>query len=427
MHHFDYRGDELYCEDVPLAEIARAVGTPTYIYSHATLERHYRVFDEALAGQRHLICYSVKANSSLAILRTLFALGAGADIVSRGELHRVLLAGGDPAKVVFSGVGKREDEIEAALRAGILAFNVESHGELLAIDRVAGRLGVRAPVSLRVNPDVDAQTHPYISTGLKKNKFGISADAAREEYRLARSLAHVTVVGIDCHIGSQLTRTAPFSDAIARVAELARELCADGVELKLLDVGGGLGIPYRDDGEAPPSPAEYGQAIRDAVAPFAGLDLTVVCEPGRVIVGNAGVLLTRVLYLKEGGEKNFTIVDAAMNDLIRPAFYDSYHAIRAVRRDAAAAVWTTDVVGPICETGDFLARDRELQCVPPGELLAVMSAGAYGFTMASNYNTRPRPAEVLVRGDRFAVIRRRETLDDLVRGEELPDLLAPRG
>ncbi len=419
MHHFEYRGDALHCEAVPLAEIARSVGTPTYVYSYATLERHFRVFDGAFAGHQHLVCYSVKASSNLAILRTLFSFGAGADIVSGGELFRALRAGCDPQKIVFSGVGKRDDEIEYALATGILAFNVESIPELAAIDRVAGRLGKKAPVALRVNPDVDAETHPYISTGLKKNKFGISVEAAREAYKLARGLPNLWVRGIDCHIGSQLTKTAPFRDAIGRVAALAREIVADGAKLELLDVGGGLGIPYQEEGDDPPSPGDYASAITEAVAPFAGLGLKLICEPGRVIVGNAAVLLTRVLYLKQGEIKNFTIVDAAFNDLIRPAFYGSFHGMKpVVRREAAT--WVSDVVGPICETGDFLARDRQMVKPEPGDLIAVMSAGAYGFTMASNYNTRPRAAEVLVRGDRFAVVRKRELLEDLVRGEDIP-------
>ncbi len=422
MNHFEYKGDELCCEDVPLARIAAEVGTPTYVYSYATLERHYRVFDGAFADRDHLVCYSVKANSNLAVLRTLFSFGAGADIVSGGELYRALRAGGDPSKIVFSGVGKRDEEIAYALESGILCFNVESESELRAIDRVARRDGKIAPIALRVNPDVDAETHPYISTGLKKNKFGISVDGAREVYRLARTLPGIRVRGIDCHIGSQLTKTAPFRDAIGRVAALARELAEDGVALELLDVGGGLGIPYQEDAEDPPSPADYARAIDEAVAPFAGLGLRLVCEPGRVIVGNAGILLTRVLYLKQGEAKSFTIVDAAFNDLLRPAFYGSYHGIRPVRR-REGATWVTDVVGPICETGDFLARDREMRRPDEGDLLALMSAGAYGFTMASNYNTRPRAAEVLVRGDRYAVVRRREEVEDLLRGETVPDWL----
>lgn len=424
MHHFTYKNEQLYCEEVALADIAAQVGTPVYVYSQATLERHYRVFDEAFRDHDHLVCFSVKANSNLAILRVLFSLGAGADVVSAGELYRALRAGCAPQKIVFSGVGKREDEIEYALKSGILAFNVESEGELAAIDRVAGRLGVRAPISLRVNPDVDAETHPYISTGLKKNKFGISVTAARAAYRTARALPNLQVRGIDFHIGSQLTKTSPFGDAVARVAELARDLVAEGVKLELIDVGGGLGIPYQEAGEEPPSPTDYAAAIAAAVAPFSGLGLRLICEPGRVIVGNAGVLLTRVLYLKQGEMKNFTIVDAAFNDLVRPALYGSYHAIKpVVRRTGLTTPWITDVVGPICETGDFLARDRELAKPAENDLLAVMSAGAYGFVMASNYNSRPRAAEVLVRGREYAVVRRREELEDLVRGEEIPSWL----
>jgi diaminopimelate decarboxylase len=422
MNHFEYRGDELHCEAVPLERIAREVGTPTYVYSYATLERHLRVFDAAFAAHDHLVCYSVKANANLAVLRTLFSLGAGADIVSAGELYRALRAGCDPQKIVFSGVGKKPEEIEYALESGILCFNVESEGELAAIETVAARMGARAPIALRVNPDVDAETHPYISTGLKKNKFGISVDAARKAYAEARHMPHIRIKGIDCHIGSQLTKTSPFRDAVSRVAQLAHDLARDGVALETLDVGGGLGIPYQEKDEEPPSPADYAGAVAEAVAPFAGLGLKLICEPGRVIVGNAGVLLSRVLYLKQGETKSFTIVDAAFNDLLRPAFYGSYHGIKPVQRTGGAH-HVTDVVGPICETGDFLARDRELAPVAPGDLVAVMSAGAYGFVMASNYNSRPRAAEVLVKGDRYAVVRRREELEDLVRGEEIPGWL----
>jgi len=420
MHHFEYRGDDLFCEGVPLARIAEQVGTPAYVYSHATLERHFKVFDDAFAGRPHVVCFSMKANSNLAVLRAMVSWGAGVDIVSGGELFRALKVGADPKKIVFSGVGKREDEIEAAIRAGILAFNVESHMELDAIERVAARIDRRAPISLRVNPDVDAETHPYISTGLKKNKFGIPVAQAREEYRYAQKLPHVEIVGIDCHIGSQLTKVAPFRDAIGRVASLCRDLAGDGIQLRYLDIGGGLGIAYNT--EDPPAPADYARAVQEALTAFSGMDVTLICEPGRVIVGNAGVLLTRVLYLKQGEIKNFVIVDAAFNDLIRPAFYDSYHGIKPVRRGAADKL-VADVVGPICETGDFLAHDRELSRPAAGDLLAIMSAGAYGFSMASNYNSRPRAAEVMVRGDDFAVVRQRETLDDLVRGESIPPWL----
>jgi diaminopimelate decarboxylase len=421
MHHFEYRGDELFCEDVPLAKIAGEVGTPTYVYSHATLTRHFRVFDDALAGRPHLVCYAMKANSNLAVLRTLIALGAGVDTVSAGEIFRARKAGCDPQKIVFSGVGKRGDEIEYALREGILMFNVESLAELETLDRIAGRLGRKAPVSLRINPDVDPETHPYISTGLKKNKFGIPVAWAREAFQKAASLPHLDVHGLDCHIGSQLTKTTPFKDAILRLAELTKALVKDGIRLRHLDVGGGLGIPYNQ--EEPPSPAEYGRALTDALEAFAGFELTLVCEPGRVIAGNAGVLLTRTLYTKKSEIKSFVVVDAAMNDLLRPSFYDAYHAIWPVAKRAPAP-HVADVVGPICETGDFLARDRELPYAPvSGDLWAVMSAGAYGFTMSSNYNTRPRAAEVLVKGGEYAVVRRRETLDDLVRGEEIPSFL----
>jgi diaminopimelate decarboxylase len=422
MHHFEYRGDELYCEGVPLAKIAAEVGTPVYVYSHATLERHFKVFDGALGSHKHIICYSVKANSNLAVLRALVAMGAGVDTVSRGEIFRALKVGADPKKIVFSGVGKREDEIAYALEVGILAFNVESTSELYAIERVAAKLGKRAPISLRVNPDVDAETHPYISTGLKKNKFGIPVAEARKTFIEARGMKHIEVVGIDCHIGSQLTKTSPFKDAIARLGELARSLVKEGVSIRYVDIGGGLGIPYNQ--EDPPSPAEYGRAIEEAMAAFSGLDVTLICEPGRVIVGNAGVLVTKTLYLKQGEIKNFVIVDAAMNDLIRPAFYDSYHAIWPVKKAAAPASYVADVVGPICETGDFLARDRALAQKPgEGDLLALMSAGAYGFTMSSNYNPRPRAAEVMVKGNDYAVVRKREELEDMVRNESVPSFV----
>ena len=425
MNHFEYRGDALYCEDVPLERIASEVGTPVYVYSHATLTRHMHVFEQALEGVPHIVCFSVKSNSNLAVLKLLFDLGAGADIVSGGELRRVLAAGGDPRKVVFSGVGKTAAEMQQALATGILAFNVESEEELVVLDRVAGAMGARAPVALRVNPDVDPETHPYIATGLKESKFGIPMTEARAAYALARRLAHIEIVGVDCHIGSQLTRTSPFSDAVSRLLGLIDEMRADGIALRYLDIGGGLGIPYEEDGApTPPSPAEYGDAIRAALAPLAAPgELTIICEPGRVIVGNAGVMLTRVLYRKRSEARHFTVVDAAMNDLIRPSLYKSFHPMRPVERNAGRPVQRTDVVGPICESGDFLARDRALPALEPGELLAVGAAGAYGFVMASNYNSRPRAAEVLVRGDRYAVVRRRESIDDLLACESIPDLI----
>lgn len=424
MNHFDHRDGTLHCEDVPLTRIADEVGTPVYVYSHATLTRHFNVFDQALEGVAHIICYSVKANSNLGVLKTLFTQGAGADIVSGGELRRVLAAGGSADKVVFSGVGKTDAEMRQALAADILVFNVESYEELIALDRIAGELGKRAPVSLRVNPDVDAETHPYISTGLQKNKFGIPMARAEEYYHQAQNLSHIQVLGVDCHIGSQLTKTTPFADAIARVVALVEALRKGGIEIRYFDIGGGLGIPYgKDDEPDPPSPAEYGAAVRAALRPLIDLDLTLICEPGRVIAGNAGVLVTRVLYRKRTEVKHFTVVDAAFNDLMRPALYGSFHPMYPVVLDDSRTAQVTDVVGPICETGDFLARDRELPTLEQGELLCVGAAGAYGFSMASNYNTRPRAAEVLVKGDGYAVVRARESYDDLLRGESIPDFL----
>ncbi len=416
MNHFEYRGDDLFCEDVPLARIADEVGTPTYVYSQATLTRHYTVFDDALSGMEHLICFSVKANSNLSVLRLLFSLGAGADIVSGGELFRCLHAGADAKKIVFSGVGKTADEMRRAIEAGILAFNVESRDELELLDKVAGEMTAVAPVSIRVNPDVDAETHPYISTGMKKNKFGIPATDAAAVYQRAADLAHIEVVGIDCHIGSQLTKTSPFTDAAARLVELVGTLKQQGIGLRYIDIGGGLGIPYGQEEEPePPSPAEYGEAVKRALGSLS--DMTLICEPGRVIVGNAGVLLTRVLYGKANSVKEFTIVDAAFNDLMRPALYGSYHPIRPVHRDDSRPPFVTDIVGPICESSDVLGRDRELRRLAADDLLAIGAAGAYGFPMASNYNTRPRPAEVLVHGDSYETIRRRETLDQLIENE----------
>jgi diaminopimelate decarboxylase len=371
-----------------------------------------------LSGLDHLICFSVKACSNLSVLRLLFELGAGADIVSGGELERVKRAGGRGDKVVFSGVGKTEEEMRQALAAGVLAFNVESEPELRVLEEVAAAAGVRAPVSLRVNPDVDPETHPYISTGLKNNKFGIAWRSALDVYRLARCLPHLEVVGVDCHIGSQLTKTGPFSDAVGRLVGLVQELRRDGIAIRLLDIGGGLGIAYgKEEEPEPPTPGEYGEAIKSALAPLADMKLKILCEPGRVIVGNAGVLLTRVIYDKPSEAKRFLVVDAAMNDLMRPSFYGSFHPMRPVveRADRERAV--VDVVGPICESGDFLARDRELPLLERGELLAIGAAGAYSFTMSSNYNTRPRAAEVLVRGAGYTVVRRRETVDQLLANE----------
>ncbi|HUJ62686.1 MAG TPA: diaminopimelate decarboxylase [Kofleriaceae bacterium] len=415
MPAFDYRDGELYCEDVPLAKIADEVGTPVYVYARGEIERAYHAFDRALAGVPHEICYAVKANSTLGVLGVLVQLGAGADIVSIGELYRWLKAGGSAEHVVFSGVGKTEAEMRAALEAGIGCFNVESAEELAQLDRVAGAMARRAQVSIRVNPDVDPQTHPYISTGLKQNKFGISMAEALPLLRAPAKYRAIELVGLDCHIGSQLTKTAPFVDAIARLVALVQE---HRIELRHIDIGGGLGIDYGQGDGAPPSPAEYGQAVLAALAPLTGRGVKLVVEPGRAIVGAAGALITRVLYRKRNEAKHFTIVDAAMNDLMRPALYNSFHPIKPVRGPERPAI-ATDVVGPICETGDFFARDRELPALEPGELIWIGAAGAYGSAMASNYNSRPRAAEVLVAGERYAVIRARETYEQLVAGERL--------
>ncbi|WAR44658.1 diaminopimelate decarboxylase [Methylomonas rapida] len=413
MDFFNYRQNRLFAEDIALSEIAAEFGTPCYVYSRATLERHWRAFDDAFNAYPHLICYAVKANSNLAILNLFARLGSGFDIVSLGEMQRVLAAGGKPEKIVFSGVGKREDEIRAALQAGIRCFNVEVAGELDRINRLAQELGVVAPVSFRVNPDVDAKTHPYISTGLKENKFGIAIEQAIHEYRRAAQLPYIEVIGIDCHIGSQLTETRPFLDALDRVLALVDQLQAEGIRLRHLDLGGGLGIRYRD--EEPPLPSDYVSAILQRLGQR---DFEIMLEPGRAIVGNAGILLTRVEYLKPTSEKNFAIVDAAMNDLVRPSLYGAWQDIIAVDTNSCAESLTWDIVGPVCETGDFLGKGRELKILP-GDLLAVRSAGAYGFTMSSNYNSRPRPAEVMVDGDSVHLIRARESLEQLWAGEQL--------
>ncbi len=407
----------MYCDDVSVRAIVEAVGTPVYIYSLARLREAFRSFDRAFAAHRHLVCFSVKANSNLAVLRAFVNEGSGFDIVSGGELFRVLKAGADPRRVVFSGVGKTRDEMAYALRSGILMFNVESEPEMEALNEVAGSLGVVAPVSFRINPDVDPQTHPYISTGMKKSKFGIAIDPAARAYRRAIALPHLEVVGVDCHIGSQLTSTAPFADAAERVRAFVASLQREGADIRYVDLGGGLGIRYRD--EEPPDPGDYARALVKGVH---GLDVTLVLEPGRSMVGDAGILATRVLYLKRTEARNFVVVDGAMNDLIRPSLYGAFQGLRPVeRRDSE--LMTADVVGPICESGDFFARDRPVRTPVPGDLMAVMSAGAYGFTMASNYNTRPRAAEVLVDGGEFAVVRERETLEGLVAGETIPAML----
>ncbi len=417
MHHFHYVGDELYCEQVPLRQLLEHVWTPCYIYSHETLRHHFTVFDEAFAGVPHLICFSVKANSNLAVLSLFGSLGGGVDIVSGGELFRARRAGIPAERIVYSGVGKTESEIDYALQEGILMFNIESAQELEVINERAGRLGGKARIALRVNPDVDARTHPYISTGLTKNKFGIDVEGALKAYEQANRLQHIEILGLDCHIGSQLTEVSPFVEALKRLRSLIDRLNKRGIAIRYLDLGGGLGITY--DQEVPPQPAEYARAI---LRELEGLSCTLIFEPGRVIVGNAGVLVTRVLYTKSNPSKNFVIVDAGMNDLVRPSLYGSYHHIQPLRRtDAEPQI--VDVVGPICESSDFLARDRGLPPMAAGEYLAVMSAGAYGFGMASNYNSRPRAAEVLVKEDRYFVIRRRETWEDLLRGETVPDFL----
>jgi diaminopimelate decarboxylase len=419
MNHFEYRNGEMFAEQVPLKRIAQEVGTPAYVYSLATLKRHYQVFDQAFAKARHIVCFSVKANSNLALLRAFAKEGSGFDIVSGGELFRALKVGADPKKIVFSGVGKKKEEIEYALKSGILMFNVESEHELSVLNEIASGIGKKAPISLRVNPDVDPQTHPYISTGMKKAKFGVDIKKSLETYKKALSLQNIDVVGVDCHIGSQLTSLTPFVDALAKVREyldrvLAGEMKKEGAQIRYLDLGGGLGIQYHD--ETPPLPEEYAKAI---IQGLEGLDITLILEPGRVIVGNAGVLLTEVQYLKETETKKFVIVDGGMNDLIRPALYGSYQAIQPVVETKADTI-VADVVGPICESGDFFAKDREIARPQRGDLLAVMSAGAYGFTMASNYNSHPKPPEVLVDGDQYYIVRKRESLDDLINGEMIP-------
>lgn len=418
MHHFHYKEKALFCEEFPVAAIAEAVGTPFYLYSHATLNRHFEAFDGAFSGIRHLTCFSVKSNSNLAILRLFANLGGGADIVSGGELYRSLRAGVDPARIVYSGVGKRPEDMRYALESGILMFNVESEQELISLNRVAGEVGRKAGVALRVNPDVDPLTHPYISTGMKENKFGIDIQEALGQYARAANMGHLEVMGVSCHIGSQLTRVSPFVDSLKKLNGFMARLGEQGIRIRYLDLGGGLGITY--DEESPPLPKEYAEAIREEMS---DPDLTLILEPGRVLVGNAGILVTRVLYTKNNRDKRFFVVDAAMNDLIRPSLYQSFHGMQPVILSDRERV-VADVVGPICETGDFLARAREMQSLEPDDLLAVMSAGAYGFSMSSTYNSRPRVAEVLVKGHDFHIIRARETYEDLVRGEQIPLFLS---
>ena len=408
MDFFQYKNEQLYVEDLPVKQLAEEFGTPLYIYSRATLERHWHAFDSALGKHPHLICYAVKANSNIGILNVMAKLGSGFDIVSQGELERVLAAGGEASKVVFSGVAKSRAEIMRALEVGIRCFNVESIAELHHINQIAGEMGKVAPISLRVNPDVDAHTHPYISTGLKENKFGVSVDEAREVYKLAATLSHVKITGMDCHIGSQLTELQPFLDATDRLIRLMEQLKEDGIKLKHLDLGGGLGVTYTD--ETPPHPSDYATALLNKLKDYE--DLEIILEPGRAIAANAGILVAKVQYLKTNESRNFAITDTGMNDMIRPALYEAYMNIIEIDRTLERERAIYDVVGPVCETSDFLGKQREL-AIAEGDYIAQRSAGAYGASMSSNYNSRPRTAEVLVDGDKVHLIRRRENLSEL--------------
>ena len=417
MHDFQYKKNDLYAEQVPIETIAAAVGTPFYLYSQKTLESHFTVFDSAFGQLPHITCYSVKANSNLSLLRIFSRYGAGADVVSGGELYRALAAGMPAGKIVYSGVGKKSEEISSAIEAGILMFNVESPQELELIESLAQKAQKRARIALRVNPDINPVTHPYITTGLRENKFGINIHDAFAAYKNALQKKHIDIVGIDCHIGSQITEVGPFVDAMQTLKNLVSELLSCGIHIKYLDLGGGLGITYKK--ETPPHPEQYAQAVIQALN---GLPVTLILEPGRVLVGNAGILVTRVLYTKQSSEKNFIVVDAGMNDLIRPSLYGSYQGIQPVKKRGGKKI-AADIVGPICESGDFLAKKRKVPPFEPGDLMAVMSAGAYGFSMSSNYNSRPRIPEVLVSGDNYYVIREREAYEDLIRGEKIPDHL----
>lgn len=414
MNHFQYKNQQLFAENVAVADIAKTYGTPAYIYSKATLERHWHAFDQAFGSHPHLICFAVKSNSNIALLNLMARLGSGFDIVSQGELERVLAAGGDAGKVVFSGVAKSHSEIARALEVGIRCFNVESEAELRRINEIAAQLGKIAPISLRVNPDVDAHTHPYISTGLKENKFGVSVQQAREVYRLAKTLPNVKITGMDCHIGSQLTELQPFLDATDRLILLMEQLKEDGIELSHLDLGGGLGVPYH--GEEPPHPTEYATALLDKLKHYPNLE--IVLEPGRAISANAGILVTKVEYLKSNEDRNFAIVDTGMNDMIRPALYEAYMELVEVDRSLNRQEAIYDVVGPICETSDFLGKGRKL-AVAEGDLIAMRSAGAYGATMSSTYNSRPQAVEILVDDANFHLIKERATFEDLWRLEKL--------
>lgn len=417
MNEFEYHGDDLYCEDVPIHKVASDIGTPFYLYSQKTLENHFRVFDTAFSSVSHITCYSVKANSNLTVLKIFASLGGGVDVASGGEIFRALKTGISPQKIVYSGVGKSRAEIVYALNSDILMLNIESPQELQLIDSIAENIGRKAHIALRVNPDIDPKTHPYIATGLKENKFGINIKDALNEYKKASEKKHIEVIGVACHIGSQITEVTPFVDVLCSVREFIRELQNQGTGIKYLDLGGGLGITYQD--ESPPHPSEYASAI---IKEMEDLQCTLILEPGRVIVGNAGILVSQVLYTKKSDDKNFIIVDAAMNDLIRPSLYEAYHEIKPVKKKQDALI-TADIVGPVCESGDFMARGRQVPDFAPGDCIAVMSAGAYGFTMSSNYNSRPRVPEVLVDGQRYLVIRKRETYDDLVRNEVIPEHL----
>jgi diaminopimelate decarboxylase len=417
MNLFKYRANELYAEDVPVKKLAEKYGTPLYVYSYNTLLRHFKAYDDAFNGYPHIICFAVKSNPNTSVISLFAKQGGGADIVSGGELYVALKAGISPKKIVYAGVGKTADEIRFALKSKILMFNVESENELKEIDRIAGMMKTKAAIALRINPDIDPGTHPYITTGMKKHKFGIPIEAALEYYRFASKLKNINVVGVHKHIGSQITKIAPFVDALKRILILIDKLNEQGTEIKYLDVGGGLGISYKD--EEPPVPKDLANKL---IPLLEGRKLTLIMEPGRSIAGNAGILVTKTLYLKEGEDKEFVIVDAGMNDLIRPSLYDAYHRIEPVVKNKRETV-LSDVVGPICESGDFLARGRELHRVKQGEYLAAMSAGAYGFSMSSNYNSRPRAAEVMVKGKEHFLIRKRETYEDLVRNEQIPKVL----
>ena len=417
MHFFNYKNGELFAEGVPVKDIASKIGTPVYIYSQNTLTRHFKAYEKAFDDIPHIICFALKSNSNSAIIRLLAKHGCGADVVSGGELFKALKAGIPSEKIVYAGVGKTEEEIRYALKNRILMFNVESENELVEIDRIAGDIRVKAPIALRINPDIDPKTHPYISTGLKKHKFGIPIENALESYGLANRLKNISIIGVHKHIGSQITDVAPFVDALKRILVLIDHLTKKNISIKYIDIGGGLGITYKD--ETPPLPSHLAKSILPLLSKQ---DLTLVAEPGRSIVGNAGILVTKILYLKKVENKEFIIVDAGMNDLIRPSIYGAYHNIQPIVKNRRTKI-IADIVGPICESGDFLAKDRQISNVKQGEYLAVMSAGAYGYAMSSNYNSRPRPAEVLVKDNEYAVIHERETYDDLLRGEVVPGFI----